>query len=189
LILVFIGFLVISPCLVRAEDHLSFKQVPITGSLNEFCNALFKNGFEQNTQVSIPSKDKTTTAYLKGQFASDSCDLMVFATKRSRTVWKASMSLPIKDDWQTLYYKYFLLKSELKKKFGAGESNEFFIKPYTDGDLNEMFALKHKKCTYITSWKVSSGTVLLEISREGRITVSFEDALNTALKDSEEKNV
>lgn len=186
LIHAFIGFLVISPCIVRAEDHLSFKQVPITGTLNEFCNTLFKNGFEQNTQAFKPSKDIPTTAYLKGQFASDACDLMVFATKQSLTVWKVSMSLPIKDDWLTLNYQYFLLKSELKKKFGTGESHEYFEKPYTNNDLNEMTALRRKKCTYMTYWKVNSGAVLLEICREGRITVSFEDALNTVLKNSEE---
>lgn len=164
------------------QEHLRFKNVPMDGTVINFTKELIKEGF-------IVQKEKKNLNVLIGNFISRPCEVRLVGTHKTATIWKVVVYLPKVKEWSPLKIDYVNLKQAFVDKYGAGKSYEFFSQPYVDGDGGELQALASERCHYITYWEKPEGTIALQITTEGRITITYEDALNRTLYDKENSQV
>lgn len=180
------SILIITFCLLvfsgYSQEHLRFKNVPMDGTVINFTKELIKQGF-------IVKKENKNLHVLTGNFIGRPCEVRLVATKKTAAIWKVVVLLPTVKDWAPLKIDYMSLKNAFVDKYGEGKSYEFFSKPYAEGESDEMEALSFGRCHYITYWEKPEGTVALQITTEGRITITYEDALNRTLYDKENSQV
>lgn len=168
---------------VYAQEHLTFKGIPIDGNLNSFVSKLKAqgwNGVEVNEENAI----------LEGIFGGESCKLLLYSTKSTKTVYQAVVILNNDSSWSSLKTTYNEYKALLKSKYGKGTSYEFFTSPYEEGDGYEMSALRNDKCTYATTHDVPNGTITLFIvsAYNGSVALYYVDKLNEALAEQEKSS-
>ena len=96
----------------QTSEHLSFKGVPIDGTLNEYVSKMKQNGF---TYI----KTEDGTAILNGDFAGyKDCTVGVATLKQKDLVHKIVVIFSDKDTWSRLSTNYFDLKAMLTEKYG-----------------------------------------------------------------------
>lgn len=95
-----------------ASEHLTFKGVPINGTLNEFVSKLKQKGLAHiGTEEGI--------AMLKGDFAAyKNCTIAAVSLKQKNLVAKVGVIFPSLETWSSLSNNYFSLKEMLTKKYG-----------------------------------------------------------------------
>ncbi|NDV47517.1 hypothetical protein D0T49_10710 [Paludibacter sp. 221] len=164
------------------QDHMTFKNIPINGSVSEFCKKLTDNGF-------VLDKKEKGYASLTGKFVNQECEILVLGSAKSDLTWKVVAYLPEKTSWGNLKSQYFDLKAQFTAKYGEGKAYEFFSDPYYEGDGYEIQALKKEKCTYVTFWKVDNGNISLEISKYSQVAISYEDKENYAIRENERESI
>lgn len=95
-----------------SSKHLTFKGVPIDGTLSEFVLKMKKSGFRHTTT-------KDGVAILQGDFASyKSCTVGVSTLTTKDLVSKIVVLFPEKETWSTLSANYTGLKEMLTEKYG-----------------------------------------------------------------------
>ena len=102
-----------------AQQHLSFKGVPIDGTLKAYTDAMIKAGFHyEGTQDGI--------AVLSGDFAGHKdCTIGVYTLKNLDVVSFITVLFPDQETWTSLKNEYEILKSMLTEKYGEpGELQE-----------------------------------------------------------------
>ena len=93
----------------QKSEHLTFKGVPIDGTLNEFVSKMKQNGFTH-----LGTEDGT--AILNGDFAGyKDCYVGVSTLKQNDLVHKIAVIFPDNDTWSTLSGNYFDLKNANRK--------------------------------------------------------------------------
>lgn len=150
----------------QASAHLSFKGVPIDGTLNEFISKMKVNGFTLlNTE--------NGTAILKGDFASyKDCMIGVSTLKQKDLVSSITVIFPDRDNWSSLSSNYFSLKEMLSEKYGKPfEFVEKFDSYEPDNDGSKMTAVKLDQCNYYTTYETDKGSIQLSI--EGNVFETF----------------
>ena len=169
---------------VSAQEHLTFKGIPIDGSMNSFVEKLKAKGFE-------PIVVESEGAILKGDFGGNICKTVIFVTKTSKKVHTVGVEVEKSNSWSTLKSTYNDYKSSLTTKYGKGESIEYFSYPYEAGDGYEMSALRLDKCTYITKFTTAKGDIMLLIGyrEEGNVVLYYMDKANGISKEAEEKRL
>lgn len=168
-------------CGVKAQDqHLSFKGVPIDGTLKEFTKAMKKAGCK-----SIGTAEDGTV-FLSGDFAGcKDCIILVSTMNNFDVVNRVVVMLPQKEVWASLVYDYEGFKSLLTKKYGTPVFNyeEFAI--YTGGDNGlEMQALYEGQVMWDTGFRTELGDIELCISRgtssgKGYVRLVYYDRANS----------
>ena len=173
----------ISVC-VSAQNHLTFKGVPIEGSLTSFVAKLQAKGFTK-----ISSNEER--AMMKGDFSGDSRTILIYATKTTKQVYAVCVVLKESSSWSTLKSTYNEYKSSLATKYGEGDSYENFLSPYKEGDGYEMIALRAEKCLYATTFEIASGTIAIMIisANNGAVALYYTDKTNTKLSEKEQKDL
>jgi hypothetical protein len=151
-----------------STDHLTFKGVPINGTLNEYVSKMKKKGF-----VHIGTKDGI--AMLKGDFAAyKNCIVGVATLKQMDLASKITVIFPEQDTWSGLSSNYFSLKELLTEKYGEPyESVEEFqsdIQPRHDND--KMYEVGFDRCKYYTIYETDKGSIQLSIDHDG-VSSSF----------------
>ena len=96
----------------------------------------------------------------------------------------------------TIRSEYEDYKQKLTKKYGSPESYEYFMDPYYEGDGYELTALSSEHCHYISFFKeqqvingtvIDIGTIVLKLSTDARVSLTYEDTINSE-KGENEKN-
>ena len=163
-----------------AQEHLSFKGVPIDGTLREFTNAMVGVGFYyEGTENGVP--------VLSGNFAGyEDCYIMISATKNTNTVSAVGVMFPDRSTWTDLQQDYEALKIMLTKKYGAPSvSKEKF---YGDaGNFNNYFvmeAIKDEEYEWYTTFSTDLGDIELSIiegteHHTGAVIVTYYDKANS----------
>ena len=96
----------------QTSEHLTFKNIPIDGTLTDYVSKMKLNGF---TQIGTESEK----ASLKGDFAGyKDCRVIVSTLKQKDLVHKVGVIFPKQDTWATLSGNYFELKKLLTEKYG-----------------------------------------------------------------------
>lgn len=164
---------------LHAQEHMTFKGIPIDGSLSSFVSQLKSKGFTHElTEGNI--------AMLKGDFAGKSdCIIGVLASKQSKKVWKVVVRFPEKTSWYSLKSEYRSFKESYTEKYGTPTSYEYFSDPYYEGDGYELQALRLEKCTYASYYETDKGYISVEIDDSKCVTVMYEDAINVKIKNHE----
>ena len=170
---------IISATLTYAQEHMTFKGIPMDGNLTSFVSQLKANGY---TEL-LTQEDAVV---LSGNFAGkDDCTVYVLGTNRGELVWKVVVKFPECVSWYSLKSEYNTFKTSYTNKYGAPESYEYFSDPYYEGDGYELQALRLEKCRYVSYFTTSLGIIMLEIGDDKCVTVVYEDAINVELKKSE----
>lgn len=142
-----------------AQQHLSFKGVPINGTLQEYTNAMVKAGFHyEGTQDGI--------SMLTGDFAGyKNCIVGVSTLKNLDVVSHIVVLFPDKDTWTSALSDYETLKSMLTEKYGIpSDYKEKFIGYVGDFDNGlVMHALKDGEYEWYTIFSTDLGNIELSV--------------------------
>ena len=166
---------------VQAQEHMTFKGLPMNCDLASFVSQLEAKGY---TKLSIDED----SAFLSGSFAGkDNCTIIVLCTTAAKLVWKVAVYFPEQTSWHSLKSEYNSFKQSYTEKYGTPRSYEFFSDPYYEGDTYELQALRLDKCTYSSFYDTPAGYIGLSISSTKKVCVSYEDAINVVIKRNEKK--
>jgi len=144
-----------------SSKHLTFKGVPINGTLAEYVLKMKKNGF-------IHKGTKDDIAILEGDFASyNKCIVGVSTIKQMDLVSKIAVLFPDLDTWSSLSSNYYDLKELLTEKYGkSSESVEKFQSYTPEDDGSKIIQVKLGACKYYTNYETEKGTIQLSIEHE-----------------------
>ena len=88
--------------------------------------------------------------------------------------------------WSDILSDYSTYVDLFTKKYGfPSDRFEFFEEPYYKGDGYELQALRNGKCNYVSFFKTDKGTIMIEMSREERLRLTYEDKINAELQNKE----
>lgn len=176
-----IVFLIAMSSLAQSSDHLTFKGVPIDGTLSEYVSKMKQNGFS-----CISTEDGV--AMLTGDFAAyKNCIVGVATLKQKDLVSKITVLFPDRDTWSSLSGNYFDLKEMLTQKYGEPsecvEKFDTYSKPGDDGD--RMRAVKMDNCKYYTIYETDKGSIQLSIEHNSvfscYVVLSYYDKINSEI--------
>lgn len=177
-LLLFASTILISSAQDKSE-HLSFKGVPIDGTLNEYVSKMKTAGFSY-----LGTQDGT--AILQGDFAGfKSCTVGVSTLKAVNVVSTIGVIFPSHDDWSSLESDYDHLKSMLTQKYGEPadivEQFQGIITPKTNNE--KLYELKMDRCTWYTTFETSKGDIQLSLQKgdfgQCFVLLKYYDKINT----------
>lgn len=179
LIISTIAFFVLCLSSFAQSEHLTFKGIPIDGSLEAYINKMKKAGFEY-----IGEEDDV--AMFKGEFAGyKNCSIGVITLKKYDLVNRVSVLFQTTESWQELYGNYTSLQKMLTKKYGKpADTVEVFEGDIQPGDdMDRMRELRMDRCKIYTVFTLPKGNIQLEIIKGvvsgGYVRLSYWDKLNT----------
>jgi len=171
-----------------AQDHLTFKGIPIDGPLSAFVEQMKAAGFTLTLST-------TNGVAMEGTFAGfDDCTVLIVCTANSKTVWKVAVKLPVQNSWSSARYRYADFKDRFTDKYGKpSDCFEFFMSPYEEGDGYELQAIGLEKGHYSTYWQLPGGIIAVEISAsnntKGWVQFTYEDNQGASLKEMEQNRI
>lgn len=160
--------------------HLTFKGVPIDGSLTSFVGKLKQKGFSQ-----ITTSEGVTI--LKGDFAAYKGCTIAAVSDESGNVYRVGVIFPDQDTWVRLHNNYATLKELLTQKYGNPENVvEEFQSSFRNREIDDntkMHYVKFDQCRYISSFSTEQGNIELRIdhneSLDCYVVLIYEDASNS----------
>ena len=150
---------VISFAQSQKSEHLTFKNVPIDGTLTEYVSKMKQNSF---THIGTENE----TASLKGDFAGyKDCMVEVSTLKQKDLVHKISVIFPTRKTWSTLFGNYIDLKEMLTEKYGkpTGLVEKFDGGYSPEDDRMKMSMVWSDKCKYHSIWQIEKGVIKLSV--------------------------
>lgn len=162
----FLSFLFFTLYAYSQNSHLTFKGVPIDGSLDSYVVKMKAAGFEH-----IGTEDGI--ALLKGDFAGyRGCFIGVQTLRPRNLVHEITVVFPKQEEWPNLEYDYLKIKEMLTTKYGAPSKckEEFVQTPiYMDikRDDHKMRELRDGRCEYYSVFTLDNGRISLEIRDTG----------------------
>ena len=164
------------------NNHLTFKGIPITGTVENFAQKMEAKGFRK-----IDSNKRCVV--FKGEFAGYSeCEILVVKVPNRNVVYKVVVLFPKESSWANLEKEYNQFKDMLTNKYGEpfGSSETFKEGASTFSDEAKMSSLKKGNCDYRTVWKVENGFIGVDIfpksdTDDGYIRLFYFDKINSAL--------
>ena len=147
-------FLTILSCLLLCVSlsgkgaHLTFKGIPISGSIDKFVAQMESQGYQLETSDQLG-------VVMTGTFAAQpGCTIFVLTSPKTGTVYSVSATFQEKATWKELKRQYNEYSELLTKKYGEPSFvAENFSNPYHEGDGMELRALKEDKCLYATYYR------------------------------------
>lgn len=161
--------------------HLTFKGVPLNGSLKRCVKALREKGFELVQR-------QETYAQLVGEFAGyTGCVLYAYTPERMPVVYQMGVVFDVRDEWSELYGDYKHLKSMLTQKYGKPKKcvERFVNTPiYVNlrDDNDKMSEVCDNHCEYYAVFAEPKGEITLTIDdasyNTGCVKLFYRDKLN-----------
>ncbi len=160
-------------------EHMTFKGVPIDGTLNEYVSKMKQSGF-----TLIGKEDGV--AMLKGDFAAyKGCIIGVATLKGKDLVSKITVIFPEQETWSSLSSNYYNLKELLTVKYGEPseivEKFDTYSEPYDDG--SRMLYVKMDNCKYYTTYELENGSIQISIDHQSLMScfvrLAYFDKINS----------
>lgn len=175
-ILVFL-FVVIN---VFAQQHLSFKGIPLHGSMIEFCKKLESKGF-------ILVGKENNSSFFSGDFTGRNATVGVTATDNGENVFAVVVLFDSSGEWNTLVNTYDYYKNLYTRKYGEPAASKEYNPAYTDSNTALMAEVHQGRAVYISVWEVEGGDIQLSIEKssgiyEGIVMIRYRDAQNVESK-------
>lgn len=172
LFLITLFLLIFSKAQDHTSKHLTFKNVPIDGTLADYILKMKKNGL---THISTDDGK----AILQGDFAGyKDCHVGVSTLKMMDLVSKIAVIFPEKETWSSLSDNYFNLKKMLSEKYGQPSDvlEKFVTKSYSqpEDDSSKMSQVKFDNCKYYSIWETDKGQIQLSIEHNGVVSCFVE---------------
>jgi len=183
LFLSFLAVIISISTYAQTSEHMSFKGVPIDGTLNEYVAKMKQSGFQY-----LGTEDGT--AMLKGDFAGyKNCHVGVTTLNKMDLVHKIGVIFPKQETWSRLFSNYSDLKQMLTEKYGNPNDEvelfdvESFQLPLDDN--MKMHEVGMDNCKFYTVWKTDKGEIQLSIDHNGFtssfVEVVYFDKINSAI--------
>lgn len=165
--------------IMAQEEHLSFKGVPINGTLKAYTAAMVKAGFKsEGTQDGL--------SLLSGDFAGfKGCIVGVSTLKNCDVVNRIAVLFPEKETWSALLGDYEHLKDLLTEKYGEPEQNVERFNDRMYSDDSKIYAVNNGELEWYSVFSTELGDIELTlvggtIGYKARVRLSYWDAKNSA---------
>ena len=178
IISLFVTLIALTSFAQTESPHLSFKGVPIDGTLNEYVQKMKQKGFNY-----LGTEDGV--AILSGDFAAyKGCTVGVATLKQKDLVSKITVIFPSCETWASLANNYYSLKEMLTEKYGqpadVTEKFQGYSEPMDDND--RMHQVKMDRCKYVTTFETPKGSIQLYIGHNSVtscfVLLSYFDKIN-----------
>lgn len=172
-------FLMSLTMFAQAESpHLTFKGVPIDGTLSDYVQKMKQKGFDfLGTEDGI--------AILTGDFAAyKGCTIGVATLKQKDLVSKITVFFPNCETWTGLANNYFSLKDMLTEKYGKPADVTEKFQGYSEprDDNSRMHEVKMDRCKYVTTFETPKGNIQLYFGHDNLLNcyvmLSYFDKIN-----------
>lgn len=142
--------------------HLTFKGVPINGTLSQFVAKMGTAGFKRTNKSSNDAGKGQVK--LVGDFAGyNNCCVFVSTQSQLDLVCKIRVEFPQKDNWDDLYRNYTNLKNLLTEKYGKPKSVIEKVPSYRTTPDSFMRGVQMNESTYKTIFNTSLGTIEISL--------------------------
>lgn len=169
-----------------AQEHLSFKGIPIEGSMTSFCQKLQSKGL---TKLGT---DNNITLFV-GDFTGRQATIGVGATDDGENVHSVVVCFDESKDWKHLVETYDYYKDLYTRKYGKPTSDIEKIPNHYYDNMMLMRGLTQGTVTYESAWDVTGGKIKLSIEKsdsygEGVVFIKYQDAINIENKIQKDLN-
>lgn len=178
-VLVTLVCLIMMGGIMAQEEHLSFKGVPINGTLKAYTAAMVKAGFKsEGTQDGL--------SLLSGDFAGfKGCIVGVSTLKNCDVVNRIAVLFPEKETWSALLGDYEHLKDLLTEKYGEPEQNVERFNDRMYSDDSKIYAVNDGELEWYSVFSTELGDIELTlvggtVGYKARVRLSYWDAKNSS---------
>lgn len=167
---------------VNAQEHLTFKGIPIEGSMTAFCQKLKAKGY---TQI---DKDKNFT-FFTGDFTGRQAYIGVGASDDGKNVFSVVVLFDPSGEWNTLVSTYDYYKDIYTRKYGVPTVSKENNPSLSDSNTALMAEVYQGTVVYGSAWTVSGGDIQLSIEKSsgvyegmGMVVIRYRDSQNVEAK-------
>ena len=164
---------------MMAQEHLSFKGIPIEGSMTEFCKKLEVKGL---TSIGRENNIEMFT----GDFTGREASVAVAATDDGKNVFSVIVFFEPSDEWNTLVNTYDYYKDLYTRKYNKPTKSKEKNPSFDDSNTSLMYELWEGKVVWASAWEVTGGNIELSIEKsgtnEGIVMIRYRDAQNVEAK-------
>ena len=165
---------------IMAQEHLSFKGIPIEGSMTEFCQKLKSKGF-----TSIGRENNITL--FSGDFTGRQATVGVTATDDGKNVFAVVVLFDPSGEWNTLVNTYDYYKDLYTRKYGKPTISKENNPAHLDSNTALMAEVHQRTVVYGSAWEVTGGDIQLSIEKssgvyEGMVMIRYRDSQNIEAK-------
>lgn len=165
-----------------AQEHLSFKGIPLEGRMDAFCKQLSTKGFK-------PIGYDNNQALFTGDFTGRSAKVGVIAADDGENVYSVIVFFDASDEWKVLTNIYNYYKDLYTRKYGKPttvvEKNSA-TKSVNPSDFEYMHGLISGTATWGSLWSVAGGEIEITIEKlnytEGTVVIRYRDIQNEEAK-------
>ena len=163
-----------------AQEHLSFKGIPITGSMTEFCKKLSQKGFTK-----FGSENNVT--FFKGDFTGRNSTVLVKATDDGKSVYSVIVLFDAYDEWNVLTNIYYYYKDIYTRKYGNTSFCQEMNPTNSDSNISLMYELHQGTVVWASQWQPVGGIIELSIEKaeslyDGMVVIKYRDDQNHEAK-------
>lgn len=175
----FFAFILITVSCV-AQGHLTFKGIPIEGTMSSFCQKLIAKGFTK-----VGSDDKTTM--FKGDFTGRNATIGVRATDDGLNVFAVVVLFDTSKEWNVLVNTYNYYKGLYTRKYGEPKAFVEENPAGLDTNTSKMLQLYQGTVKWGSGWVVEGGEIEITIEKateiyEGMVVIRYRDSQNVEQK-------
>lgn len=165
---------------IMAQEHLSFKGIPIEGSMSAFCQKLKAKGF-----TSIGKNNNLTL--FTGDFTGRKATVGVGATDDGKDVFAVGVMFDPSDQWNILVDTYDYYKDLYTRKYGAPAISTENNPAHSDSNIELMAEVHQGTVVYGSAWEVTGGDIQLSIEKapgvyRGMVVIRYRDSQNAEAK-------
>ena len=177
----FLTFTIVATASAQEEsEHLTFKGIPIEGSMTEFCQKLRTKGF-----TSIGRENNI--ALFTGDFTGREATVGVTATDDGKNVFAIGVLFDPSREWNTLVNTYEYYKDLYTRKYGEPTVSKEENPALSDSNTALMAEVYQGTVTYGSVWEVAGGDIQLSIEKssgvyEGIVVIRYRDSQNVEAK-------
>lgn len=165
---------------VMAQEHLSFKGIPIEGSMTAFCQKLKAEGF-------VPIGREGNMPLFSGDFTDRNVTVCVPATNDGKDVLSVCVFFDPSGEWNVLVDTYNYYKDLYSRKYGKPTVSKENNPAFSDSNIALMAEVYQGTVAYVSVWKLPAGEIDLAIGKsfefnEGMVGIIYRDAQNAEAK-------
>lgn len=165
---------------IMAQEHLSFKGIPIEGSMTSFCQKLKAKGF-----TSIGRDDNISI--FSGDFTGRKATVGVTSTDDGKNVFAVIVFFDPSKEWNTLVNTYDYYKNLYTRKYGEPAFSKENNPARSDSNTALMAQVYEGTVVYGSVWNVTGGEIELSIEKssgfyEGMVEIRYRDSQNKEAK-------
>ncbi len=169
---------------VSAKEHLSFKGIPIQGTMLSFCQKLKAKGFKEVSQGKNHS-------WLEGDFTGKEATIAVEASDDGKNVYNVDVMFEPSGEWGILETTYNHFKDLYTKKYGEPSYSKEQNPAQGQSNILIFDALNDRKVSYSSLWELSGGEIFLTIVKStrtygGLVAIRYTDTQNKESKEQKD---